>query len=465
MPSSRRVVVLVVGVVGVVASTMGVACEKHSRNESGPPKAASGSATIGSGSGGNGRGSGSGSGSGGDAGSAGRPPRSKYILDGISTEPAVAMSDAEAKAQGIDCPPFIGAQSTGAQMSGRDGRVLAHEKGWVWQSRKSVHVFGPTSGKPIHTTPASSVPKGIVAMDDDAWYVRHCETGGCGPHGTGVVVDRVERTGGATKQVVPPQSEIASAEIVGDFLYWATFGPYGESGALSRVTRTGGKVEVLWSGGGVNDMVIDGEDAFVVDDTTLVQIPLTGGKPIELAKKLENATDVEVRGDTVFFIEGGDPYWAAPASGFVRSVPRGGGKVTTLAGPLDHPSVVTADETRVYWMLQRSGTIWSIDRKPDAEPVMLVPQPPRDGACLTSVWIRADQQGLMWLRKAGMAHGGTLWRLNRSELGENDTPMASFRRYYDAHPEQFHLGSGAEGAAGSASAGSAAVDTDTDDAP
>jgi hypothetical protein len=386
-----------------------------------------------------------------------RPERSKLVEDGIGSDPARVQTEAEAKATGdVECPKYVGKRSTAAQLVGLHARTLPHQDGWAFQFDKGISVFSPTSGQPTQQIPAAEIPKGIIAFDDEAWYVPHCEAGGCGEHGTGVVIDRVDRSTKAATQLVPSQSEIVTAEVMGDYLYWSTFGPYGMTGELRRIKREGGKVETLWKGHGVAAMLLEHDVALVADQTSVVAVPLSGGKPRVLAEKLQEVNAIAADADHIYIAEYGDRYWASPASGYIKRVPRAGGTVETLAGPIKSPSVVAVDDDRAYYMLSDSGTVWSIVKTGTEQPTMIVPQPPRDATCQRSMWLRADQTGLIWFRKVEGFGKGNLWRLSRQYLPPPpDTAVAAFRRWMEANPDASQ--------SGSSSAGSAAGEPDPDD--
>ena len=404
-------------------------------------------------------------GSGSSSGSATqRPWRSPLVEEGIGSGPARVQTEAEAKAWGEpECPKFVGQQSTAAHLVGRHGRTLPHEDGWAFQFDKGISIFSPTDGKPIQTIPPADIPKGIIAFDDDAWYIPHCQPSGCGEHGTGVVIDRVDRK---TKQATPlvgPQSEIVTAQVLGDHLYWTTFGPYGLSGELARIRRTGGKVETLWHGHGVTAMLLEPDTAFVATETMVVVVPLKGGKPRVLADTMKEVRAIAADRDHVYIGEYGDPYWASKPSGYVKRVPRSGGRVEVLAGPVKWPTAVAVDDERVYYMLAESGTVWGLVKGTTDPPTMIVPQPPRDGSCQRSQWLRADATGLIWFRKVEGFGKGNLWRLSRRWLpSPPDTAVAAFRRWMEANPGAWRSGSAGSG---SGSAEGSSADSDRDDAP
>jgi hypothetical protein len=354
------------------------------------------------------------------------------ILPGIGDGPARVQTQEEAIAYGDpECPRYVGARTTAAKKIGKHGRTLDVEGGYVWQIKDGkLQVFDGKVTHPIRILQPDRIPKGVIALDATHWFVKRCQDGGCGPHGTGIVIDRVAiGTQDRDKAFVGPQSEIIRAQVYGDDLYWITLGLYGETGELRRVPTKGGDVETLWTGRGMTVMRIDDRDVFASDGSSVVAVPRAGGKPRILAEGLQDVRDLAVDAKTVYIAESGDPFGNSEPSGYIKSVPRRGGSVTILAGPQKWPTVVAVDDERVYYMLREPGDIWAITKGTGGPPTMLVPTPPRDSSCLSSKWLHVDALGLKWVRMVEGFHSGTLWSLSRHFLpSPPDTPVEAFKR-------------------------------------
>jgi hypothetical protein len=322
------------------------------------------------------------------------------------------------------CPRATGARTTAARKIGIYSTAYPHQDGWVWRSQQWFKVID-SSGKAKRAFGNSEVPRGARALDAGSWFVEHCEAGGCGEHGTGVVIDRVSMFKQPTVQLVGPQSEIVWTELVGDYLYWGTFGPYGQTGEFRRIHPDGGDVETLWTGSGVTAVLIDGSTAFVSDGRTVSAVPIDGRKPHVLAKDLVDVTALAADAKDLYIVDRGDPYWQSKDSGSILRVPRDGGTVTKLVGPIRWPTTVAVDDDRVYYMADHAGDIWSMP-KSGGSPTILVPTPPGDWPCRMSKWLRADASGLHWIRiDDGIGFvNGALWYLPRSMLRD---PQAQWR--------------------------------------
>lgn len=365
------------------------------------------------------------------AGDAGLPPR--------ITDDATTTSTEE-----DPCPKQGGPQTTAVQRIGLYGRIYPHEQGRIWHSTKHFKVIG-RDNKDIENVDVKTVPRGFIALSTDAWFVQSCENGKCGPHGTGRIISRIERGAPTTTKLAGPQSEIAFAEIISDSLYWATFGPYGNSGELKRVPTKGGKTETLWTGRGVTTVLIDNGVAFVSDGATVSSVPLDGRKPLVLAKDLTEARGLAVEDKHLYIADRGDPHMQSKDSGSILRVPRAGGAVEKLAGPIRWPSVVGVDSDRIYYMSDRSGDVWVIPKK-GGKPQVLIPTPPNDWPCRVTRWLQVNDRGLLYLR---MSEGwdtstgkvidwGTLWAIQRQWMQD---PVKQFADYVAKHGRGSSAGS------------------------
>jgi hypothetical protein len=356
-----------------------------------------------------------------------QPKKSKLELDGIGNGPARLQTDAEARASGnADCPMYIGARTTAAHIVGAHGRLVDAEHGYFWQSETSVKVYGEEP-KPIASYRMKDMPRGLMALDADAFYVHDCVPPGCSMPKTGVSLSRVDHAGASTV-LASDQDSVVTAEAYDGYLYWITSGP-AETGALRRVATKGGTVETLWEGRGMTAMIIDDHDVFASDGVSVVAVARAGGKPRVLVDGLRDVHGLAADQDTVYIAESGDPALTMNPTGSIRSVPRAGGDAKMLAGPLWWPSVITVDDERIYYMLSVQGDVWAIDKATLGAPVMLVPTPPRDAGCFTSQWIRADQYGLRWLRRVEGFARGVWWFMPRATMpSPPDTPVEYWKR-------------------------------------
>ncbi|MCE9580186.1 MAG: hypothetical protein K8W52_44125 [Deltaproteobacteria bacterium] len=359
------------------------------------------------------------------------------VLPGVGEGPARVQTPQEAAAYGDpQCPRYVGARTTASKKIGKHGRTLDVEGGYLWQIKDGrIMVFDRQVDHPVRMLDAAKIPKGVIALGGNSWYVRHCPAEGCGEHGDGQVIDQVDMIRGGVKTIATGQPEIVSGQVFGDHLYWITFGPYGSTGELRRIPTAGGAVETLYAGKGMSVMLIDDQDVVVSDGTSVVAVARADGKARVLASGLSSVRALAADATDVYLAEAGDPYWKSDPSGYIKRVARKGGKVETLAGPLKWPAVIAVDDERIYYMLKEPGDIWSIDKARPGAPELLVPTPPRDASCLASQWLYADKFGLKWVRMVEGFHSGELWSLSRTFLpSPPDTAIAAFKRAMASAP-------------------------------
>lgn len=376
----------------------------------------------------------------------------------VATTPGSAPATGSAADNDDPCPKRGGPQTTAVQRIGLYGRMYPHEQGHVWYSTKDFKVLQDNSE--IDNANVKDVPRGFIAVSKPAWFVQRCdEKTGCGEHGDGRAIDRIDRSTQQTTKLAGPEKEIAFAEVYGGFLYWGTFGPYGASGELKRVPEAGGTIETLWSGAGVTQVLIKDAVAYVADGKSVTSIALaTPSKPTLLAKDLTDARGLAVDDKFVYIVDRGKPYWDAEPSGFVLRVPRAGGTIEKLAGPVKWPTVVGVDPVRIYFMGDGWGDVWAIP-KAGGKAAVFIPTPPRDWECRSTKWLEVTPRGIQYLR---MSEGfdtktgrpidwGTLWSIRREWMMTD--PVKQFADY---------MAKGS-GATGSAALGSAALGSATDD--
>jgi hypothetical protein len=359
--------------------------------------------------------------------------------------PAETPDDAGDDNEG-PCPKTGGPQTTGVRRIGLYGRMLPDERGHAWYSKKNFTVFD-REGKVLEKVDIAEVPANLVAQNADAWFVQSCEAGGCGEHGTGHELSRLDRATKKTTKLAGPESEIAFAEVIGDDLYWATFGPYGQTGELRRVPIKGGKTETLWKGTGVNRVLIQDGTAYVAEDKAVWAVALDGRKPRQLAKDLTQAEGLAANATHVYITDRGDPYGKSAPSGSVLRVAVGGGAVEKLAGPVRWPNVVAVDDARIYFMGDESGDVMSMPITGGA-PSVLIPTPPKDWPCRSTVWMMVNKIGLQYVRMSKgwdsstgkVIDWGTLWSIRREFM---DDPVKQFADWVATH------GSGAGSSSGS----------------
>jgi hypothetical protein len=175
------------------------------------------------------------------------------------------------------------------------------------------------------------------------------------------------------------------------------------SSRLARVDKNGAGQKTLlseWS----TTFAVDGGVIYLAASRAVKALPIGGGTATTLASLSEDPVDLEADGQDVFFtmfdgsgifrlskaggkpvaivtrgslkmasiaVDATDVYWTSYKDGTVNRVPRGGGRIKTLAVEQAHPVDVVVDADFVYWSNETDGTIRRI-AKAGGEPITLV---------------------------------------------------------------------------------------------
>ena len=232
-----------------------------------------------------------------------------------------------------------------------------------------------------------------LAPEPEPHLKRRCGAGGCSEHGGNselVLVDHnVEHV------IATGQSAIEAAQIVGDDVVWVTFGTDAVSGGVFRAPAGGGPATKFWDGA-VEELLVDGRDAYAAGSQGVAWIDLQSGKTTVLAptEKRTRSLGLTLHGDRLFWADEGDPYWASAPSGKLLSAPRHGGKVTTHAAALPWPSAIVVDGDLIYYGSRDKGGVWAIPIGGGTATAVMSP----DGGCGGISWMRRIKPGLLVVR-------------------------------------------------------------------
>jgi len=343
--------------------------------------------------------------------------------------PSLAPSDGSDVQWDTDypnCPRDKGPRKTAAKLIGTDGRIVPHERGYVWHYRRpkehAMQLFD-ADGNHLEKIPGALIPTSVISFDDVSWYVAPCEKGTCDARGFGHELQRVDRSTGKSEVIFGPEPAFVFGQPHGDYFYWATASTDTKTGDLRRVPRRGTKVETIWSGHGVASVILSNNIAFLADQHALFAVPLDGGKPRELVSGLKDARGIALDKDRVYVVDRGD----AENDGRILAVNQSGGNVASLATGLRLPTVVAVDTDgqRIFFMGDRSGDVWAM-RRDGSNPAVLIPAPSADWSCHASRWLHADRTGLRWVRMNSDSKRGGLFMIDRSMLAD---PVKQWQQY------------------------------------
>jgi hypothetical protein len=121
---------------------------------------------------------------------------------------------------------------------------------------------------------------------------------------------------------------------------------------LSSVPIAGGPRKVLYTGD-VQDAVADATDVYFLNNERIWRMPRTGGKPTLLVNRADTPETVgPALNDEMMLalaIDDTHVYWAERESGRIRSVPKHGGAITTLATGQIGIGDLAVDGDYLYW--------------------------------------------------------------------------------------------------------------------
>lgn len=172
------------------------------------------------------------------------------------------------------------------------------------------------------------------------------------------------------------QSHPRGVAVASGFVWFTAF----EDGALKRVPLAGGAVETRATD--LEDaQPIDVDDAFVYVGMNrargdVLRVPQSGGKPTKLAEEQDHVLAVAVVGDRVWFT----------TSNAVKSVPKVGGKTTTIADGVSGANDLAADDRDVFYPVYNGGVLSAAPRAGGAPRVVL-----KDLAFPTAVVVRGGR--------------------------------------------------------------------------
>lgn len=209
----------------------------------------------------------------------------------------------------------------------------------------------------------NSGAKEILVTETDAYWVNTVDATMCNEYSCfggyhKWLVRKVPLNGAPPTTLVITEigQVISSIATDGVYLYWQEDGQYMASSNIKKIPVTGGDIIVVVDGvlnglattwepiGGI--FVSSGEVFFAAADRGLMKVSISGGAPTALTSAEDSILSVPRK----FAVDAVNLYWID--TGALRSVPRSGGTVTTLASGLG----LTTD------LLVRNGyAIWAED--------------------------------------------------------------------------------------------------------
>jgi hypothetical protein len=163
-------------------------------------------------------------------------------------------------------------------------------------------------------------------------------------------VAKVPKTGGpvttlASMQANPHEIALAEGQVV-----WLNVGVEGGPGAVMFMSKTGGMPATLASASFPSGLATAGATAYAWQGggvQALFAYPFGDGVPTQLAPVPPYVSSLATDGTNVYLA---DIATGSEGAGFIGSVSRFGGAVTTLQSGVSGPSAVAVDDDAVYWI-------------------------------------------------------------------------------------------------------------------
>lgn len=218
-----------------------------------------------------------------------------------------------------------------------------------WGAGNGIIARTPSTGG-VSTVLASANQPAYIAVDDR--WVYWSEANGGPDYTQGL--RKVARDGSTTEDVTLLGGP--GAFVLLDESIYLSWGPpcCGQPAQIALMPKSGGELASLVQAD-ASDLVTDGTYLYWTGRTlqadgswygALSRMPRSGGQVDVLAGNLAFPSKLALYGGRVYWIESGD---GTPISGSVKSVPIDGGAVAVLASGLEAPTDIAVDATGVYW--------------------------------------------------------------------------------------------------------------------
>jgi hypothetical protein len=172
--------------------------------------------------------------------------------------------------------------------------------------------------------------------------------------GTANKVEKYDFMMSAFQDVATSQSFAGQALIVGSDLFWTTNSPT----SLTKKTLPGGSPAVLCSKSAVGQLIASSTDLFFNGEMGISTIPINGANPQNCPKVLTNKTGTSLATDGVTV------YWSDNVDATIKSVPVGGGAVTTVSTTFGTTIGLAVDDKYLYWQIKMGLNIMKLEKNP-----------------------------------------------------------------------------------------------------
>jgi len=276
---------------------------------------------------------------------------------------------------------------------------------WVEPATRNVFETDLQSVKPRLLGPLRTFQS--TAWDDLAWYRMACPSSvDCfNPDARSAfgALERVDRATGKSTVLAADTSSVGDPLVLDGYVYWALADDESKDRSVYRVGEAGGGVERFDTPAGndqVRRLVGYSQRGVLVERQAAVDwLPLSGDSPRTLLQSaVVGAASLDDNEVYVADLGRLRPDDREPFRGRIVRVALHGGEIRELATGLDKPVVIAIHGDRVFYMLYKSGDIWSVSKAGE--------DPPRR-ALAGAAYAPSEQSLELWAHPCGLVwvHG------------------------------------------------------------
>lgn len=157
------------------------------------------------------------------------------------------------------------------------------------------------------------------------------------------------------KDVALSQQSASTPIIVGSDLFWSNFGP----GAIMKKTLPGGSPAVLCGKTAGSGLIGSTKYLFFSGIGGISTVPINGADPNNCPTVLTNSSF-----PASLATDGVTLYWTDNADGTIKSIPVGGGAVTTVGSMSGTAIGLAVDDKYLYWQFKQNLDIMKLEKSP-----------------------------------------------------------------------------------------------------
>ncbi|MEP7122274.1 MAG: hypothetical protein ABJE95_15240 [Byssovorax sp.] len=159
----------------------------------------------------------------------------------------------------------------------------------------------------------------------------------------------------ALQDIAVSQPFASTPIVVGTDLVWSNFTP----GAIMKKALPVGGPAVLCGNSGANQMIASSKELFFNGIGGLSTVPINGANSNTCPTVLSNSASA-----TSLATDGVTLYWTDNVDGTIKSIPVGGGMVTTVGSTGGTAIGLAVDDKYLYWQFKQNLDIMKLEKNP-----------------------------------------------------------------------------------------------------